>query len=296
MSGCRLIVNADDLGLSQKVNEGITEGHLQGIVTSASIVANGSAFEHALDLLERVPTLDVGVHLTLTEEIPVLKQREVPSLVGVDGRFHKGAEAAFRKWALGRIDIGQVERELGAQISKVVDHGVKVSHLDGHQHLHMLPGIRASVGALAKRFGIKAIRHPQEAVRRYMFSAPVSIGRLLQLLALNSFCAAANKDGAIAPDAFMGFYWGGRLNEERLLQLLRGLPRVGTCELMCHPGIDDPSSEYGHWKYGWQTELDALKSPAVREYLQKQGIRLMSYAELVEEDWKGPAGGARSPR
>ena len=166
----------------------------------------------------------------------------------------------------------------------MLDHGVKVSHLDGHQHLHMLPGVRATVGYLAKRFGIKGVRHPKEPVRRYMFRNLAGFGRLVELLALNSFCAATRADVGIAPDVFVGFFWGGGLNEDRLLQLLKGLPRSGTVELMCHPGIYDPTSKYDHWKYEWQRELDALKSHVVRDFLQEIGVRLISYADLVHQD------------
>jgi hopanoid biosynthesis associated protein HpnK len=281
VSGCRLIVHADDFGLAQPVNDGIVEAHRRGIVTSTSIMAPGPAFDHAVELARATPTLDVGVHLTLTEEQPVSDPGRVPTLLGADGRLPTHATSFLRQRLAGRLALDEIRLELDAQIARVVERGVRVSHLDGHQHVHMMPGVRAIVGELAAKYAIPAVRHPREAVRAWMLGERGSTGRLLQQLALNAFCAAADTAGAARPDHFVGFFHGGRLSKANLMRILATLPRSGTCELMCHPGHADTSGRYAHWGYRWQDEFDALTDPAVTRWLREHHVELVSYASLA---------------
>lgn len=281
MRRCRLIVNADDFGLSEAVNEGIVEAHQRGIVTSTSVIASGEAFEHAVRLARAIATLDVGVHLTLTEEAPLSNRGDIPSLLDGD-RFHPHTTSFVRRYFAGRISLAQVERELDAQIARVISSGLRVSHLDGHQHVHMVPGIRRVAGRLAAKYGIPAIRFPREAPKAYMFRESGSAGRLLQLLALSAFCAADDVGGALRPDHFVGFFYGGRLIKPNLMRVLESLPNEGTCELMCHPGRHDAGSARAHWQYRWQEELDALTDRSVGELLQSRGIELVPYAALAQ--------------
>lgn len=281
MTTCRLIVHADDFGLSEPVNHGIVEAHCRGIVTSTSIMACGAAFEHAVALARSTPTLDVGVHLTLTEEPPVSNPDRIPSLLAPDGRFHTHTTSFVRHYLAGRVSLDEVERELDAQIRRIVERGVAVSHLDGHQHVHMVPGIRRVVGRLATRYGIPAVRYPREAPRPYMLADPKSAPRVVQLLALNAFCMAADAGGARRPDHFFGFFFGGRLTKANLLRVFEVLPRHGLCELMCHPGRADGDSAHAHWHYRWQDELDALTDTDVAARLRDRGVELTSYAVLA---------------
>ena len=277
----RLIVHADDLGLSERVNDGILQAHLGGIVTSASIMANGTAFDHAASICKAVPTLDVGIHLTLVEELPALKPASIPTLVDKAGRLHHRATAFTKKYLMGGIRLREVRSELEAQISKVLSHGLRVSHLDSHQHLHMLPQIRGVTTELAKKYGIPAIRVPHETVRQYMLSRQPAFSRLLPLLALNLFCRLGKNSGEVRPDHFVGFFFGGNLHKGNLQQLIQHLPPAGTCELMCHPGIEDPAIRYRHWGYHWSEELSALTDPEIAEVLSRQGVRLISYRQLA---------------
>jgi chitin disaccharide deacetylase len=281
MAACRLIVHADDFGISRRANEGIIEAHRRGIVTSTSIMASGEAFEHALDLLETTASLDVGVHLTLVDELPVLPGSEVSSLVGRDGRFHDGAAAFMKRYLRGAVSLAEVERELDAQITGVLNRGVKVSHLDSHQHLHVLPGVRRIVGQLAAKNGIRAIRHPLERPSPYMLGHPGATNRLAQLAILSAFCATARTAGTRQPDRFFGFFFGGKLTKANLMTVLRALPPCGICELMCHPGLVDPLSRHARWGYRWQDELDALTDRDVKEYVRAADIALVSYAVLT---------------
>jgi hopanoid biosynthesis associated protein HpnK len=276
----RVIVHADDFGLTEKTNEGIVQAHRHGILTSASIMANGEAFEHAATLARATPTLDVGIHLTLIEERPLLRPSELPTLVDSDGRFHRHAIQFVKRYAVGKIGSGEIEKELEAQIEKVLAAGIMPSHLDSHQHVHILPGILKIVSALSRKYDIPAIRVPREvAVFRKIGGVPVA--RIIQALVLNFICEMANGRIERRTDAFAGFLFGGKLHKENLQKVLRHLPRYGTCEIMCHPGLEDPAdSRYAHWQYQWLEELRALSDPEIGELARSAGIQLISYREL----------------
>jgi predicted glycoside hydrolase/deacetylase ChbG (UPF0249 family) len=273
----RLIVHADDFGISESVNLGIVEAHRRGIVTSTSIMANGAAFEHAVALAKESPTLDVGVHLTLTEERPV--GARAAGLVDAAGRFPPHALQFAARYALGRIPLAAVRTELDAQIGRVLDHGLAPRHLDGHQHVHVLPGIAGVVAELAGTYGIRTVRYPAERVRAYMLRLH-DLRRVAEQLALAAFCALSPLRKLKRIDEFVGFYFGGRLDEANLATVLAGLPAGRTAELMCHPGHDDPRGRYGHWHYSWAAERDALSSPRIRDLVLARGVQLISYRDL----------------
>ena len=275
----RLIVNADDFGMSEAVNQGIMEAHERGIVTSASLMATGSAFEHAVALAKARPGLAVGVHLTLTEQRP-LTGNAAASLVGADGRFPPHL-VQFAGWHLrGKVVLAQVRAELDAQIRKVRDAGIAVSHLDGHQHVHVLPGIAAIVAELAAAYGIGAVRYPTERVRAYMLQNLGNVRRLAEQVVLGIVCALSPLRALRRSDSFVGFYYGGRLDEKNLATVLGQLPERGTVELMCHPGGDDSRAAEGYWQYSWAAERAALTSPRIRALVAARGAQLVSNRDL----------------
>lgn len=279
----KLIVHADDFGLTDGVNEGIRQAHMNGILTSTSIIANGSAFEHALGILEQIPTLDTGIHLTLVEEKPLNDQNQIQSLTGANGRFLGNAKIFMQRYLTGQIIISEVRKELEAQIKKVRDHGLKISHIDGHQHLHMLPNILKVTLELAKEYNIPAIRIPNENLSWYMFKHRRMYMRIIELMILKIFCMFSKKPGITVPDHFAGFYFGGNLKKENLLTLLNNIPRSGICEIMCHPGSDDSETPYSHWNYHGFEELKALTDPEVINYIQQENIQLIAYDGLINQ-------------
>jgi hopanoid biosynthesis associated protein HpnK len=277
-----LIVHADDFGISESVNEGIVQAHRHGILTSTSLIASGVAFDHAVALAHATPTLDIGVHLTLVGEQPVSAGKLVPSLLQDNGGFYPDSGSFMRRYFSGAVSLEEIRRELDAQIRRVTSKGIAATHLDGHQHLHMVPAIRRVVGALAREHGIPAIRYPRESLQAYMLRDLTGVPRILQLLVLNLFCALASTGDARQPDRFVGFFYGGRLSKRNLVTVLRHLPATGTCELMCHPGAAAAESGHDHWGYQWRDERDALIDPEVRALLQHSGIELISYADLAQ--------------
>jgi hopanoid biosynthesis associated protein HpnK len=276
-----MIVHADDFGLSEKVNEGILFAHSRGIVTSASLIANGEAFEQAVRMSYETPSLDVGIHLSLVEERPVMEAKLIPTLVNGEGRFHDHANEFMKRYLSKRINIREVQSELDAQVRKVISRGIKLSHLDSHQHLHMVPKIWQITAGLAQKYGIPAIRYTRERLRVGMLKEAKLLPRLLLLLLVNLSSRLSRDVGMIRTKEFVGFLYSGILDKKNLKKLLRHLPTHGTCELMCHPGLDDPDSHYGHWQYRWQDELEALTDGELPGLLEKMGITLISYRELA---------------
>jgi hopanoid biosynthesis associated protein HpnK len=277
----RLIVNADDFGLTTRVNDGVLEAHRRGILTSASIMAVGRAFDHAAQLARGAPALDVGIHLTLVEERPLLPGHEIPSLVGPEGRFLRHADRFVLRYLAGRIDLGDVRRELAEQCRRVLGAGLSPSHLDSHQHLHRLPGVLDVVNELSREFGIPAIRlgHESRVLRQVRHTPP---GRVALALIMNVLGRRARRRQPSPIDGFLGFLYAGRLGERELLRLLEHLPNRGTWELGCHPGLADAETPYPHWRYHWENELAAVTSPRVRALVARKGIELVGFRDLVE--------------
>lgn len=269
----RLIVNADDMGLHPGINAGILRCRREGIVTSASISPNGQAFEEACRLLRADPGLDVGVHLTLVDEAPVSPAAAVPSLAP-GGRLPRDYAALFRRLLLRQVREPEVEGELLAQVCRVREAGLRVSHLDSHQHVHLHPALLPVVIRVAQRAGVGAIRAagrvtPLAGMKPALISLFARRGR-----------ARVRRAGLRTPDVFVGLADTGRLDEARLLRLLARLPR-GTSELVCHPGSGDADIGAAYpWGFGWDAEVAALTSPAVREALARERIQLLAYRDL----------------
>ena len=233
----RLIVNADDFGLHAAVNRGILTAHTEGIVSSASLMAGGAAFDDAVLIAKQCPQLGVGVHLTLVGASPLLPVAEVSSLLDEAGDFYGSYPLFIKRFLRGKIRLAEVERELAAQIDRVRMAGIQPSHLDSHQHLHVLPGIGGLVLDLARRFSIRAIRIPAEPVA-FIGATPATVGRLvgrggLTMLA-NLFRQHAAAAGIRTSGHFYGMLAGGQLTEPAILAILRRLP-PGYSELMTHP-------------------------------------------------------------
>jgi predicted glycoside hydrolase/deacetylase ChbG (UPF0249 family) len=275
----RLIVNADDFGITEAVNRGIVAAFDRGIVTSTSLMATGAAFDHAVDLARRRPGLSVGIHLVLTEHRPLIGARAAASLVGPDGRFPAHVTRLLALQLRGRISLAEARLELDAQLQRVRDAGVTVSHIDGHQHVHVLPGIAGLVAELAAKHGVAAVRVPAERVRGYMLRDLKYARRVAEQAALRLFCELSPLKPLRRSDEFVGFYFGGRLDEANLTTVLAGLPAGCTVELMCHPGDDDMQASHD-WAYAWATERDALTSPRIRDLVTQRGVQLISHRDV----------------
>jgi len=248
-----LIVNADDFGFTADVNEGIIEAHRRGIVTSATLMANGEAFEHAVRLAQQTPSLDLGAHLTLVGGYSVA-QPGIPLPASP-----KGLALALMA---GRLHLYQ---ECAAQIRKILDAGLRLTHLDTHKHAHLLPPVAEAVGRVSREFGIPWVRRPLEA--------PLA-GWLAR--------RRLRKHGCRMADHLAGFAETGRLDEDRLLKLVRRIP-AGLTELLCHPGYcrsELRASPATRLRESRELELVALTSPAVRQRLEECNVRLVDFCSV----------------
>ena len=286
----RLIVNADDLGLTLGVNRGVLRSFQDGIVTSASLLVTGNAFEEAVALAKQNPELDVGLHLTLVEEQAVLKRELLPTLVDETGRLPRTSGEFFRRAFLGRISWGEVELEIAAQIARFHQTGLRLSHLDSHQHLHMFPPVFQIVKRLTSKMDNVWIRNSAGPWRK---SPGVPTARWAQQLALNvTSLSARGLHGRILPrttDGMYGFEVSGCLTRSTLEQTVREIPD-GLYELVCHPGEDDVDTQtrYSHWGYHWAEELNALTAPETQVVLKEQGIALTSFVLASEMNRERP--------
>jgi chitin disaccharide deacetylase len=286
-----LIVNADDLGWTAGVNRGIAEAHRHGIVTSASLLANGGAFADAVKTANELPGLGVGVHLNLSDGAPVAPAGQVRTLLGEDDKLAGGPESLLLRLTTKRLDLGEVEKEWDAQIAKVRAAGLGPTHLDGHKHVQMLPGLFAIAVRLAKRHGIAALRIAHEAspLRTALSDGDEPSGvrlkqgvqaRGLKLLARRAR-EMAEGGGMATADYFCGIAQTGVLTKSGVLKLLASLPE-GTTEFMCHPGcLDDDLRNSGtRLQESRQKELEILTDKTIRKSVADLGIRLINY-ELV---------------
>jgi predicted glycoside hydrolase/deacetylase ChbG (UPF0249 family) len=284
-----LIVNADDLGWTEGVNRGIAEAHRHGIVTSASLLANGCAIKLALT----TPGLGVGVHLNLSDGPPVADPEAVTSLVNDKGELAGGPESLLLRLARRGVAPDEVEMEWDAQIQKVRETGVRPTHVDGHKHVQMLPGLFEIALRVAKRHGIDAIRisHEASSLRTALASGATKgsvmkqgvQARGLKLLARDAR-ELAERAGVATADYFCGIAQTGELTRVGLLRLLEVLPE-GTTEFMCHPGYMDAELEKSatRLKGSRQTEVEILTDMQIRNVVASQGIRLIDYAFVAQE-------------
>jgi chitin disaccharide deacetylase len=279
-AGPKLIVNADDFGLSPAINRGIIAAHRDGIVTSASIMVNGPAFDDAVTLARENPALDLGVHLTLTDLAPMSSPDAVSSLVGGDKRFLPHATGLARRYLRGGISLAEVRIELDAQLRLARSRGLAVSHIDSHQHVHALPGIARVVADLAQAYRIRAIRWPRERLRNYMFKAAGEARRLAEQAALNALCLLSPLRRQRHAEGFVGFHFGGRLDERNLETVLRNLPADGSVELMCHPAEAEADGPHRRWGYAGPAERAALTSARTKALIGTLGIELVAYRDL----------------
>jgi len=246
----RLIVTADDVGLHRGMTEGAIRAHRDGIVTACSLVANGAAFYDAVQRLADVPSLEVGVHLTLVEERSLTGMRLPRSYV---------------EFVRDMKDRVAIERELRAQIERVLATGLRVTHLNGHQHVHMWPSVFLIVSQLAGEYGIHYVRRVRDRGGRG------GIMRRLSIAALNALGSGGSTIGVME---------AGHLTADRIIELLRHVKR--TTELVSHPGIDVDA--YPHWNYDWNAETEALCDPRLRKAIADRGIELVAPSALQSPD------------
>ena len=239
----RLILNADDFGLTAGVNRAIMELHRAGVLTSATLMARAAATDEAIELALATPSLGVGCHVVLVDGEPVIRAQNLPTLVDPrTGRFHPTLGAFLKLLLTGRIRSSEIEAETAAQIALLQSCGLRVTHIDTHKHAHVFPAVLRPVLHAARAAGIRAVRNPFEPAwsRRATHGVPwlrrVQM-RLLRLLE-PTFRLIVAEEGFTTTDGAIGVLATGTLDSTIINSLLRNMPE-GTWELVTHPGYND---------------------------------------------------------
>lgn len=258
----RLIINADDFGFTTDVNAGIIAAHREGVLTAATLMGNGEAFEDAVRLARETPTLDIGCHLVLVQGRSVATGRTLPQKP-ID---------LLRALARGKIDV---QCELRGQIERIVGAGIRPTHLDSHKHTHILPGIFREVVRLAEQFNIPYVRLPLDHSMR--------IARVPCAFASRYYRRFAYRHSVRMTDHFLGFRLTGSLDKESLAAALSRLPD-GVTEFMCHPGYlrGELASALTRLKDSRVRELEALTSPRIRDLIAEQRIELSNFSHTLD--------------
>ncbi len=290
----KLIVNADDFGLTAGVNRAIVEAHRGGVVSSATLMANGAAFDDAVTAARSVPNLSVGCHVVLVDGTPVSPPGSLDTLLAIrsaePGKFYSSLSAFAARAMLGGFDPDQLVAEVTAQIRKIQAAGIQVTHLDTHKHAHIFPEILAALLRAARICGVRAIRNtfvPVKAMSRQFKGKSGLWKRYGQVRMLHTFSRQFGRQtkraGLLTPDGVVGVVETGSVDDSLLRQTLASLPE-GTWELVCHPGYNDADLGAIHTRLleSREEERRLLTSPELRKFLEEQKIRVINYREFIE--------------
>jgi predicted glycoside hydrolase/deacetylase ChbG (UPF0249 family) len=268
------VVNADDFGFTRDVNQGVIEAHQRGILTATTLMATGDAFDDAVRLARENPTLDVGAHLVLVGGRPLAADPDAwPSSI----------PQLLLAIAARRIRIYD---ELVAQVRRILDAGIRLTHLDTHKHTHLAPPVLDAVARIGEEFGIPWVRRP--------FDLPITAARGGAPWARRAssrglgfvrgrFERVLARRHCRTTDHFAGFQITGRFRTRELVALLQALPE-GSTELMCHPGrfTGELRAARTRLKESRAEELVALVAPETRRAVEENGIELVNYRALGE--------------
>lgn len=284
----RLIVNADDFGLTRGVNRAIIELHAAGFLTSTSLMVRAGATDDAIGLAHANPSLGVGCHVVLIDGEPVLPPQEIPSLIDAPtGQFLPTVAAFLRRLCIGRIHTEEIEAEAAAQIARLQRSGVRLTHIDTHKHSHIFPAVLRPLLRAAHAAGIGAIRFPFEPEWALRASIGASLARAAEVTILRRiaprFLKILDEEGFSSTDGTIAIAGTGSLNAVSLRSLLRQLP-AGTWELVTHPGYNDADLARVRTRLRDSRDVEREALSALRDFPE---IELISFAALAEKTAAG---------
>ena len=290
----RLIINADDFGLTAGVNRAIAEAHQRGIVTSATLMANSQAFDEAVAIARSATgnNFSVGCHVVLLDGEPLLPATQVPSLLEP-----KNGASCFRESLNGfavasfrhQLNSEEIEAETAAQIGRLQAAGIQPSHFDTHKHAHMFPAVLRPLLRGAKSKGVAAVRNPFGQVWPLPLASLLQTRqvwiRFAQLNVLRNFAGNFRREveahGLRTTDGSLGVLVTGVLDLKLFTAIVESIPD-GTWEFVCHPGYNDADLDNVRTRLrgSRQQELSLLTSPEAKDLLRRRGVELISYHEL----------------
>ena len=283
----RLIVNADDFGLTAGVNRAIIELHRAGVLTSATLMANAAATSEAIELARSTPTLGVGCHVVLVDGVPVLDGRQQSSLIDrKTGQLYRTLGQFLLRLLAGGIRSGDIEAEAYAQIARLQEFGVHVTHVDTHKHTHMFPAVLRPLLRAARACNVRVVRNPFEpewsvqatpgapAVRKW------EVGLLRRLEP--AFRRIVREEGFATTDGAMGVLATGTLDTSAVTSLSAAMPE-GTFEMVTHPGYNDADLAHAHTRLLASRETERAALSALKG---RAGLSMASFAALDEHPVK----------
>lgn len=288
----RLIVNADDFGYTAGVNRAVVEAHTRGVVTSSTLMANGHAFAEAAQFAKAHPNLSIGCHVVLIDGEPVLPHEAIPSMTNGAAKpaFRDGLKSFVARAVAGRMRPEEINAEATAQIRKIQEAGISLSHFDTHKHTHLFPSILRPLLRAAADCGIRAVRNPFGPRRplrsSQLLARPGLWTRYAEVRILRGFAGrfreTVDRQGFATPDGTLGIEVTGTLDENLFRAIARAIPE-GTWEFVCHPGYNDADLAAANTRLreSREIELRALSLPDARDLLTSQGVELISYRDFV---------------
>jgi hopanoid biosynthesis associated protein HpnK len=297
----KLIVTADDFGLTTRVNEAIALACRRGVVTTASLMVTGAGFESAVDLARNTPGLDLGLHLNLTEGKPVSSWTTVPSLADSSGFTYPHPSKLAAALIFGKVRVSDLEREIRSQIEKAVSTGLRITHVDGHKHVHAMPAVFRLMRSIAPEYSICGVRCAKETVPSLRTILARNKGSWSQIALQFGFgkvlsatwtmsSAGHRTFQVVTPQRFYGVTQTGFLDIHAFEEILHDLSD-GFSEVMCHPGYSDGDLKRTPTRLRAQREreLELLTSCQLRDLIHRKGVTLGSYRDLVENGQGGAA-------
>lgn len=283
----QLVITSDDFGLSSGVNRAVEQAWKDGLLTSASLMAGGAAFDEAVKIARRNSGLQVGLHLTLVQGQAVLSPAEIPALVDAAGNFSDNPVTAGFRYFFDRGLYCQLKREIEAQIIRMQGAGIPPTHIDGHLNIHLHPTVFRILAELMPRYGIASFRLSRERLSHNLrFDRERKIGKILENLIFGALTDHARPEldrlGIRYASEVKGVLNSGRMTEEYILNIIDDL-QEGLTEMYFHPGIL-PDAEISRRMpdYRHMEELAAITSPLVRRRLHELQIHVQNYRGEVK--------------
>lgn len=282
----KLIVTADDFGLSPAVNQAVEQAFNEGILTTTSLMVGASEADDAVARAHRNPGLNIGLHVVVARGRSILPAGEIPDLVDSDGNFSNNLFlSGIRMFFLPAVRR-QLEKEIEAQFEKFKQSGLNLDHVNAHNHMHLHPTVFGLVLKVGRKYGVRSIRIPYEpllpvwraggdSIIQRMFMA-LFLGPWIKLLRTRTIRAGLNCN-----DYIFGLFDTGRMQTDRVMKLLPCLPD-GISELYFHPAVADLPGDRPLQDFtSCAVELETLLSVNVRNLMQSLPIKLTSFSDIV---------------
>jgi predicted glycoside hydrolase/deacetylase ChbG (UPF0249 family) len=282
------MVNADDFGMTPGVNRAIAELSAAGALTSATLMATSDCFAEAVSEARKHPALGVGCHVVLVDGTPALPGSQIPSLLGAGSQdqpaFRPTLSSFVTDLLRGRISESEIEAETVAQIIRLQQLGIHVTHVDTHKHTHMFPRVLRPLLRAALHCGVKAIRNPFEP--NWSLNATANAGhvRKMQVRLLRSqsqtFMQEVQRSGLLTTDGAIGVLATGTLDAATIRSLLAAMPD-GAWELVCHPGYNDAALQQAHTRLLGSREVERT---ALLETIPHATVAVIHFGQLSESN------------